>query len=58
MAQIKSSGSYLGSDSEPNSTAAYNGRQIIDVDPTTIVATAQIQLEDLEESEAKEHLFH
>ena len=58
MAEIK----YLELDpdpnSEPNSTAAHNGRQIIDVDPTATVATAQIQLEDPEESEAEECLFH
>ena len=58
MAEIKSSESDPDSDSEPNSTAAYNGRQIIDADPTVTVATAQIQLEDHEESETEERLFH
>ena len=32
--------------------------QIIDADPTTTVATAQIELEDPEESEVEERLFH
>ena len=50
MAEIKSSESDLDSDSEPNATAAHNGRQIIDADPTATVATKQIQLEDSEES--------
>ena len=45
-------------DSEPNAIVAYNGRQIIDADTIAIVATAQIQLEDIEESEAEERLFH
>ena len=58
MGKIKSSELDLDSDSEPNATAAHNGRQIIDADPTTTVATAQIQLEDPEESEAEERLFH
>ena len=58
MAEIKYSESNPDSDSEPNSIAAYNGRQIIDADPTTTIATAQIQLEDLEESEVEECLFH
>ena len=58
VAEIKSLDSHPNSDSKPNATAAYNGRQIIDVDPTSTVATAQIQLEDPEESEAEEHLFH
>ena len=57
MAEIKSSESDPDSDSEPNSIAAHNRRQIIDADPTATVATTQIQLEDPEESEAEEHLF-
>ena len=48
----------LDSNSEPNSTTAYNGRQIIDADPTATFATAQIQLEDPEESKVEERLFH
>ena len=58
MVEIKSSKSDPDSDSEPNATAARNGRQIIDADPTTTVATTQIQLEDPEELEAEERLFH
>ena len=58
MAEIKSSESDADFDSEANATALDNGRQIIDADPTATVATAQIQLEDPEESKAKEHLFH
>ena len=58
MAEIKSSESDPNSDSEPNATNAHNGRHIIDADPTAIIATAQIQLEDPEESEAEERLFH
>ena len=58
MVEIKYSESDLDSDSNPNATTAYNGRQIIDANPTATLATAQIQLEDPEESEAKEHLFH
>ena len=58
MAEIKSSESDPDPNSEPNSTAAYNGRQIIDIDPTATVATAQIQLEYPKESEAEGHLFH
>ena len=50
MAEIKSSESDHDSDSEPNAIVAYNWRQINDADPTTTVATAQIQLEDPEES--------
>ena len=42
VAEIKSSESDPDSDSEPNATAAHNGRQIIDADPTATVATAQI----------------
>ena len=49
MVEIKSSESDLDSDSEPNAIAAYNGRQIIDADPTATVATTQIQLEEHEE---------
>ena len=52
MTKIKSSKSDLDSDSEPNATAADNGKHIIDANPTATVATAQIQLEDPEESEA------
>ena len=58
MAEIKYSESDPDSDSEPNATAAYNGKEIINVDPTATIATAQIQLEDPEESEAEECLFH
>ena len=49
MAEIKSSESDPDPDSEPNATAAHNGRKIIDADPTATIATAQIQLEDPEE---------
>ena len=50
VAEIKSLESDPDSDSEPNAIAAYNGRKIIDADPTTTIATTQIQLEDPEES--------
>jgi hypothetical protein len=33
-------------------------RQIINTDPTAIVATATIQLEELVDPEEGEHLFH
>ena len=58
MAKIKSSKLDHDYDSVPNTTAAHNGRQIIDADPTATVGTAQIQLEDPKESEAEERLFH
>ena len=58
MAEIKSSESNPDSDSEPNAIAAHNGRQIIDADPTAAVTTTQIQLDEPEESEAEERLFH
>ena len=58
MAEIKYLESDPDSDSEPNATAAHNGRHIIDADPTATIATAQIQLEDPKESEEEEHLFH
>ena len=58
VAEIKSSKSDPDSDFQPNAIAAYNGRHIIDEDPTSTVATAHIQLEDLEESEVEEILFH
>ena len=50
MVEIKSSESDPDSDSEPNATAAYNGRHIIDADPTATVVITQIQLEEPEES--------
>ena len=40
VAEIKSSELDPNSDSEPNATSLYNGRQIIDADSTTTVATA------------------
>ena len=52
MAEIKYSESNPNSDSEANATTIYNGRQVIDVDPTATVSTTQIQLEDPEELEA------
>ena len=58
MVEIKSLESDPNSNSKPNAIAAYNGMQIIDADPTTTVATAQIELEDPEESEVEERLFH
>ena len=58
MAEIKYSELDPDSDSEPNSILANNGKQIIDADPTATVATTYIQLEDPEESEAEERLFH
>ena len=53
MVEIKYSGSDPDSDSEPSTTAVDHGKQIIYADPTTTVATAHIQLEDPEESEAE-----
>ena len=50
VVEIKYSDSDPDSNYEPNATATYNGRQIIDANPTTIVAIVQIQLEDPEES--------
>jgi hypothetical protein len=44
---------YLKSDSENN-----RRRNIIDVDPTTTIATATNQLEQPENPEEGEHLFH
>ena len=40
MAEIKSSESDY--DSKPNAIAEYNGKRIIDADPTAIVSTAEI----------------
>ena len=40
VAEIKYSELDPDSDSEPNATVAYNGRHIIDVDPTATIATA------------------
>ena len=34
------------------------GKQIIDADPSSIVATTKIQREDTEDLEEGEHLFH
>ena len=45
----------------PNSESDYENtgkRQIIDVDPTAIVATAAIQPEEPTDPEEGEHLFH
>ena len=58
MAKIKSSESNPNFHSEPNAIATDNGRQIIDADPTATIATTHIQIEDPEESEAEECLFH
>ena len=57
VAEIKYLEPNPNSDSLPNSTAAYNGRYIIDAYPTTTISTTQIQLEDPKESEAEERLF-
>jgi hypothetical protein len=60
VAEIKASESdpSSDSDSEPNFTAAQKGKQIIDAEPSAVVATTQIQPEEPEESEAEERLFH
>ena len=58
MAEIKYSKLDADSDSEPNAIVTHNWRRIIDADPTATIATAHIQLEELEESEADEHLLH
>ena len=50
MAKIKSSELDPDSDFEPNATTTYNGRQIIDANPTSTVAIAHIQIEDPEDS--------
>ena len=34
------------------------GKQNIDVDPSAIVATTKLQMEDYEDPEEGEHLFH
>ena len=39
VAEIKSSESDPDSDSEPNATTKYNGRKIINADPTTTIST-------------------
>ena len=58
MADTKYSELDLDFDSEHNATAADNGKQIIDADPSATVATTHIQLEVFKESEAEDHLFH
>ena len=46
-------------DLESNSDSEMEkGKQIIDAEPSAIVATTHIQLEDLEEPKEGEHLFH
>jgi hypothetical protein len=50
-------------DKEPNPDSEFDyenaaKRQIIDADPTAIVATATIQLEEPTDPEEGEHIFH
>ena len=58
MSEIKYSESDPDFNYEKNPTATDNGKQIIDAYLTATVATAQTQLEEPEESEVEERLFH
>ena len=55
MTEIKANEPNLDSESDSENTGK---RQIIDADPTTIVATAAIQLEEPTDLEEGDHLFH
>jgi hypothetical protein len=52
---VKASESYAVSDSEPE---LERGRQIIDAEPSVIVATTKLHLGELDEPEEGECLFH
>jgi hypothetical protein len=55
VAEVKASESDVGSDSE---SELERGRQIIDVEPSAIVATTKIHPSEPDEPEEGEHLFH
>jgi hypothetical protein len=55
VAEVKASESDVGSDSEPEPEM---GRKIIDVEPSSIVATTKIHPSEPDEPEEGEHLFH
>ena len=55
MAKIKDKEPNLDSESDSKNNGK---RQIIDADPTSIVATTTIQPEELTDPEEWEHLFH
>eukprot|EP00253_Pinus_taeda_P029925 PITA_29925 len=59
VAELKVSESDACSDSESEPNKGYEkGKQIIDADPNTTVATAKIQKNELEDPEEEERLFH
>jgi hypothetical protein len=55
VAEVKASESDAGSDSEPE---LERGRQIIDVEPSAIVATTKLHPGELDDLEEGERLFH
>ena len=55
MVDFKDTDPNLDSESDPKNI---ENRQIIDVEPTSIVVTITIQPEELEDHEEGEHLFH
>jgi len=59
VAELKASESDACSDSEPEPDKEDGkGKQIIDADPSAIVATAKIQKDEPEDPEEGERLFH
>ena len=59
MAELKASKLDAGSDSESKPDKGTDkGKQIIDADPNTTVATAKIQKNEPEDLEEEERLFH
>jgi hypothetical protein len=55
VAEVKASESYAGSDSKKE---IERGRQIIDVEPSAIIATTKLHLGEPNEPEEGERLFH
>jgi hypothetical protein len=55
VAKVKATELDAGSDSE---LEPEKGRQIIDAEPSAIVATTKLNLGELEKQEEGEHLFH
>ena len=55
MAEVKVYESYVGCDSE---LEPERGRQIIDAESNSTIATTNLQLGKLDEIEEGEHLFH
>jgi hypothetical protein len=55
VAKMKASKSYVGSNSE---SKPKKGRQIIDAEPGAIIVTTKIHLNEPDEQEEGEHLFH